>query len=188
MTNSAPTHVKDYSIENSKGSVNAEGVEKMTIMIRKEDGSYEKFHRHMIVESLEAVGLDRKTAKRLAKGIDEHPGLSEHEIKSRLFEELDKIDPMLADRYYMTKKVHVKSEHVQIDGSALLSDYLMEYLDLSRGGKMDLFHRDMDCTLRVYPLHFDHDDHETIFMSDHDIKRMNIKRGEQVAICRHRER
>jgi hypothetical protein len=159
----------------------------MTIIVKKEDGSYEKFHRNMIKESLEAVGVDSKTAKMLSKGIQEHKGITEHEIKSRIFDELDRIDPELADRYYVTKKVHVRKEHVQVDGSALLSQYLMDYLDLGRGEKMDVFHCDKDCTLRAYPIQFEHDDHETIFLSQHDIEKMSIKKRDQVAICKHRE-
>ncbi|MEA3558045.1 MAG: hypothetical protein U9R75_02215 [Candidatus Thermoplasmatota archaeon] len=159
----------------------------MWIIVTKEDGSFEKFNRSRMVESLEAIGVDRKTAKKISKGIDEHPRISVHEIKNKIFEVLDGIDPKLADRYYMTKKVHVKSKHVQTDGSAFLSEFLMEFIGVGRGEKLDLFHYDRDFTLRAYPLQFDHDDHETIFMSDHDRKIMNIKNGDQVGICKHRE-
>ncbi|MFW3146936.1 MAG: hypothetical protein ACMUIE_09015 [Thermoplasmatota archaeon] len=160
----------------------------MTIIVNKEDGSYQKFDRSKIVESLVAVGVDHKTAKKMAKEIHEHHGISEHEIKSKLFEMLDKLDPAIADRFYMTKKVHVRSDTMEVEGNALLSDFLMDYLDMRRGEKLDLFHLDKKCTLRAYPMRFEHDDHETVFLSHGDIHRMDIGKHDQVAICKHRER
>ncbi|MGA1793391.1 MAG: ATP cone domain-containing protein [Thermoplasmatota archaeon] len=159
----------------------------MTIYVTKEDGSFEKFKRSNIVQSLEAMGVDHKKAKELAKQVVEKQRMTEHEIKFMIFEMLDKIDPELADRYYMTKKVHVHNESMQVTGNALLSDFLMEYLDLRQGDRMDIFHGDKKTIMRAYELHFKHDDHETIFMSDHDMKLMDIRKGDQVGICKHHE-
>ncbi|MGA1872881.1 MAG: hypothetical protein ACMUHY_04355 [Thermoplasmatota archaeon] len=159
----------------------------MTIYVTKEDGSYEKFKRANIVHSLEAMGVDHKTAKKLAKEVHEKQRMTEHEIKYTIFNLLDNIDPALADRYYMTKKVHVRDEATRVDGSALLSDFLMGYLDIRPGEKMDVFHGEKKSVMRAYEVHFAHDDHDTIFMSEHDMRSMDIRRGDQVGICKHRE-
>ena len=157
----------------------------MTIHVVKEDGAIKKFRRSNIIESLEAIGVERKTAKELAKKVHEKQKIREHEIKFMVFGMLDEIDPTLADRYYMTTKVHVKNDASQVSGNALLSNFLMEYLDLRPGDKIDVFHGNKRSTIRSYRIQSPHDDHETILMSASDMKSMDIRSGDQAGICKH---
>ena len=157
----------------------------MTIYVVKEDGSFERFKRSNIKDSLEAMGLDNKTAKSISREIHERNRMSEHEIKTTIFNLLDEIDPDLADRYYLTKKVHVKEEGMQVSGTVLLSEFLMDCLDLGRGEKIDIFHGDKKSHLRAYGFKFKDDDNQTMFMSSRDMKSLDLKRGDQVGICKH---
>jgi hypothetical protein len=158
----------------------------MTIVVRKEDGTYQKFDRSNIVQSMEAVGVDRKTAKELAKQVHEKQAMTEHEIKSMVFSLLDNIDPTYADRYYVTKKVSVHREESQVNGIVLASEYLLGYLDAKWGDMVDVFHHDRKATMKVIATHAQHEDHEIVFMSDHDMKSLEIKKGDQIGICKHR--
>jgi arginine/ornithine N-succinyltransferase beta subunit len=159
----------------------------MTIVVRKEDGTYEKFNRSNIVQSLEAVGLDRKIAKELAKQVHEKQTMTEHEIKSIIFGLLDNIDPACAERYYFTKKVTVHKEESQVNGIVMASEYLLGFLDTKWGDMVDIFHTDKKATMKVIATHTQHEDHEIVFMSDHDMRSLEIKKGDQIGICKHRK-
>ena len=71
------------------------------------------------------MGLDHDIAKKIASTIKKHKGISEHEIKVQIFQQLDAIDKEIADKYMSTKKVHVKKESLQVDGNVLLPEFLM---------------------------------------------------------------
>lgn len=159
----------------------------MSIKVRKEDGSDEKFHRSNIVESLETVGLDHKTAKGIANQIEVHKGISEHEIKVKIFEILDEMDPKIADQYLVTKKVYVKSESFEVDGAVLASKILMEYLDLYNNEKVDIIHCQNRLTIRVHEKVDSIKELNVIYMSHHDMEKIEIKERSLVAICKHVE-
>jgi len=159
----------------------------MSVRVRKEDGSVEKFQRSKIIESLETMGLDHNIAKRIAKEVHEHDWISEHEIKVKVFSKLDQIDQGIADDYFTTHKVHVKSESISIAGNVLLPDHLMTLLDLRVGDKMDMIHHETHAVMRAYRIDSNKKDHDFIYISDADMKKMNIKNRDQVAICKHIE-
>jgi hypothetical protein len=156
-------------------------------MIRKDDGNLERFHRHDIVESLVSIGLEHKEAKEIAKKIKKHNGMTEHEIKVKIFDLLEEIDPNLADMYFRTKKVLVKHDLSRIPGYVLMPQYLMDYLDLQRGSKVDVIHTKTNGYLRAIDFHLVDEDHDTVFMSEQDMSKLDIKDGEMVAICKHNE-
>jgi hypothetical protein len=158
----------------------------MTIKVRKEDGSLEKFHRSYIVESLETLGMDRDSAKLIAGQIPADKDITEHEIKARIFRMLDEMDPELAEKYLVTKKVHVKSESFQIRGNLLVPTKIMEYLELRNGDKVSVIHCKDNCVLRAYEKSNSDNEHDVVFMSPDDMKNIEIKKGKQVAICKHR--
>jgi hypothetical protein len=159
----------------------------MSIKVKLEDGTDEKFHKKYIVESLEAIGLDHDNAKQIAKAVEKHKGISEHEIKVKVFDQLDKLDPVLADRYMRTKKVIVKSEASEVDGNALLPEFLMEYFELRNGDEIDVFHGNNFRTLRAIGMKdiYHHQDHNSIFISHKDMKMISAKENHQVAMCKH---
>lgn len=157
----------------------------MTVRVRREDGSVEKFQRSRIVESLETMGLDHKAAKRIAKEVHEHDWISEHEIKVKVFSKLDQIDSKMADEYFTTHKVHVKSETMQIAGNVLIPDHLMDLLEIRIGDKTDIIHHEKHEVMRAYRIESGKKDHDIIYMSDMDMKKINVKNHDQVAICKH---
>ncbi|MGA1822499.1 MAG: hypothetical protein ACMUIG_08225 [Thermoplasmatota archaeon] len=159
----------------------------MSVRVRKEDGTVEKFQRSKIVESLETMGLDHKTAKRIAKEVHEHDWISEHEIKVKVFGKLDQIDSRIADEYFSTHKVHVKSETMQMEGNVLIPDNLMDLLEIRVGDKMDMIHHEKHAVLRAYRIGAAKNDHDFIYMSEKDMRKMNIRNKDQVAICKHVE-
>jgi hypothetical protein len=153
----------------------------------KEDGTHEKFHRSYIVESLETIGMDHKTAKTIAERIEPHKGISEHEIKVSVFKILDEMDSKLADEYLVTKKVYVKSESFQVDGAVLVPKLLMEYLDLHSNDKVDVIHCHKRVTLRAHERSESEKQLNVIYMSEHDMKKLDSKNRSLVAICKHVE-
>ncbi len=159
----------------------------MSIKVRKEDGSEEKFHRSYIVESLETVGLDHKVAKDIANQIEVHKGISEHEIKVKIFKILDEMDPKIADEYLVTKKVYVKSESFEVDGVVLVPKRLMEYLDLRNNDKTDLIHCHDRLTLRAHEKVGSDKEMNVVYLSHHDMKKIETKDRSLVAICKHIE-
>ncbi len=161
----------------------------MSVKVKLEDGEMERFHRSYIVGSLETVGLDHITAKGIAKDIEKHKGMTEHDIKIKIFQKLDEIDPKIATKYKDTKKVRVSSESMQADGNALIPEFLMSYLELRNGDKIDVFHGNKNSLVRVNGLKdmYHHQDHNMIFLSDRDMKDIDIKERSLVAICKHQE-
>lgn len=160
----------------------------MTIKVRLEDGTEEKFSRSNIIGSLEAVGLDHKTAKQIAGNVEKHLGITEHEIKVKIFEKLDSIDSMIADDYMRTKKVHVNSETFGVKDNALLPGFLMEYLDLRNGDKVDVIHGDKRIIVHAFQVddkYHSNAHHDMIFLSKANIKEMKIKDKALVAVCKH---
>jgi hypothetical protein len=159
----------------------------MSVKVRLEDGSMEKFSKSNIIESLETIGLDHKSAKKIANEIEKHKGISEHEIKIKIFQILDSMDSEIADKYMKTKKVFVKSESMPVEGSVLIPEFLMDYLQLRYGDNIDLFHNEKSCILRSYGMKdiYHHQEHNTIFLSERDMIKMDIKENHQVAICKH---
>lgn len=160
----------------------------MTVRIRLEDGSDDKFRRSDIIESLETVGLDHRRAKMIAGEVEKHRGITEHEIKVKIFQKLDSIDSMLADDYMKTKKVHVSNESLGIKNSALLPQFLMEYLDIKNGDKIDVIHGDHRVVMtarRIDDNYHKNLHHDQIFLSDRDMKDLKVKGHSRVAICKH---
>ena len=95
----------------------------------------------------------------------------------------------MANIYMTTKKVHVKSESMQMKGRVLLPEFLMEYLQLRNGDKVDVIHTFKNAVLHAYELKdvYHHQDHDIIFMSEDDLKTIDAKEKDQVAICKHHE-
>jgi len=157
--------------------------------VKLEDGTLEKFHKSNIVDSLEAIGVDHISAKRIANEIKKHKGMSEHEIKVQVFQKLDMVNKEVANVYLATKKVHVKSETMKVKGHALLPEFLMSYLELRSGDKLDIIHGHKHIVLRSYELKdvYQHQDHDMIFMSEDDMNQIEAKEKDQVAICKHHE-
>ena len=162
------------------------GIE-LSVKVKLEDGSMEKFHKAYIIESLETVGLDHKSAKKIANEVEKHKGMTEHEIKVKIFQKLDMIDKEMANRYMETKKVHVKSEALQVMGNVLLPEFLMSYQELRSGEQIDVIHGDKNVVLRAYEMKdiHNHQDHNVIFMSDRDMGQIGINGNNQVGICKH---
>lgn len=161
----------------------------MSVKVRLEDGTLEKFHKSYIIESLETIGVDHVSAKRIANEIEKHKGITEHEIKVKVFQKLDMVNREIADKYMSTKKVHVHSETMQVKGNVLLPEFLMEYLELKNGDKIDIIHGSLHTILRAYELKdmYHHQDHDLIFMSEEDMSEIQVKEKNQVAICKHHE-
>ena len=159
----------------------------MSFKVRMENGSLEKFHRSYIIESLETIGMDHDEAKSIAKMIEPHKEMTQHEIKVKVFKFLDEMNHEMADTYLVTKKVHVKHGSFQVDGEALLPNSVMEYLDLQNGNKIDIIHCTKNCTLRAHQSNHSHDDGDIVFLSDHDMKKIDVKDKNLVAICKHIE-
>jgi len=157
----------------------------MTIKVRMENGSLEKFHRSYIVESLQTLGMDRDSARLIAEQIPGDKDITEHEIKARIFRMLDEMDSSLAEKYLVTKKVHVKSESFQIKGNLLVPIKIMEYLGLRSGDKVSVIHCKDNCILRAYEKSNSDHEHDVVFMSPDDMKNIEIKKGNQVAICKY---
>jgi hypothetical protein len=157
--------------------------------VKLEDGSLEKFHKSYIIESLEAIGVDHISAKRIANEIKKHKGMTEHEIKVAVFKKLDMVNSEIANKYLSTKKVHVKSDASHVKGNVLLPEFLMSYLELKNGDKIDICHVFKHITLRAYELKDvdNHQSHDLIFMSEDDMKLIDVKEKHQVAICKHHE-
>ncbi len=149
----------------------------------------EKFHKAYIVESLETMGVDRASAKNMASEIEKHKGMTEHEIKVKIFQKLNTVNMDLANKYMSTKKVHVKSEAMQVKGNVLLPEFIMTYIKIRNGDKIDVIHGYNNSVLRAYELKdiYHHQDHDIIFMSEKDMNQMEIKEKNQVAICKHHE-
>lgn len=160
----------------------------MSIKVRKEDGTEEKFHRSYIVESLETLGMDHKTAKNVASQIEAHKWISEHEIKVKVFKILDEMDPKLADQYLVTKKVYVKHETFQVDGEVLVPKTLMDYLDLRNGDKVDVIHCHNRDTYRAHEKSVEKKELNVVYMGKHDMKKLDVKDRSLVAICKHEEK
>jgi hypothetical protein len=152
-----------------------------------ENGSLEKFHRSYIMESLETIGMDHDEAKSISKMIEPHKEMTQHEIKVKVFKILDEMNHDLADRYLITKKVHVKHGSFQVDGEALLPSSIMDYLDLQTGNKIDLIHCSTNCTLRAHQKNDSEKDGDVVYLSDHDMKKIEVKGKTLVAICKHVE-
>lgn len=159
----------------------------MSFKVRMENGSLEKFNRSYIVESLETIGMDHEEAKNIAKLVKPHKEMTQHEIKVKVFKFLDEMDHALADKYLVTKKVHVKHGSFQVDGEALLPGSVMKYLDLQTGNKIDLIHCTDNCTLRAHERNHSEDDGDIVFLSEHDMKKITAKEKTLVAICKHVE-
>jgi hypothetical protein len=159
----------------------------MSFKVRMENGSLEKFHRSYIIESLETIGMDHEEAKSVAKMVKPHKEMTQHEIKVRVFKFLDEMNHELADKYLTTKKVHVKHGAFQVDGEALLPNSVMEYLDLQTGNKIDILHCHSNCTLRAHQKNNSEDDGDVVFLSEHDMKKIDVKDRKLVAICKHVE-
>jgi hypothetical protein len=160
----------------------------MTVRIRLEDGSDDKFRRSDIIESLETVGLDRKRAKMIASEVEKHKGITEHEIKVKIFQKLDSIDSMLADNYMKTKKVHISNESLGIKDHALIPGFLMEYLDIKTGDKIDVIHGDRKLIMAARGIDDSYHKnlhHDQIFLSQRDMKDLKVKQHSRVAICKH---
>ena len=159
----------------------------MSVKVKLEDGSEEKYHKGYIIESLETIGLDHATAKKIANEVEKHRGISEHEIKVKIFRILDSIDCNLADQYMRTKKVRVRSETMEIKGNALLPEFLMEYLGLRNGDEIDIIHGNSSSIIRAYGMTdtYHHQDHNSILMSHNDMKNIGVREQHQVAICKH---
>jgi hypothetical protein len=158
----------------------------MSIKVKLEDGEMEKFHRSYIVESLEAVGLDHHNAKEISKTIGKRDGMTEHDIKVKVYQKLDEIDSEIAERYLKTKKVRVKIESMQVMGHVMVPEFLMTFLELKHGDKIDIIHGEENQVLRVSGLHID-EEHNVILLSERDMKKLNVKEKGQVAICKHHE-
>jgi hypothetical protein len=159
----------------------------MSFKVRMENGSLEKFHRSYIMESLETIGMDHDEAKTISKMIEPHKDMTQHEIKVKVFKILDEMDHAMADKYLVTKKVHVKHGSFQVDGEALIPDSIMEYLDLQTGNKIDLIHCTSNCTLRAHQKDHSEDDGDVVFLSKHDMRKIEAKGKTLVAICKHVE-
>ena len=157
--------------------------------MKLEDGSTEKFHKSYIVESLEAIGVDHISAKRIANEIKKHKGMTEHEIKVQVFQKLDMVNKEIANVYLATKKVHVKSDASHVKGNVFLPEFLMSYLTLKNGDKIDVIHGFKNIVLRSHELKdlYHHQDHDMIFMSEDDMALIDAKEKDQVAICKHHE-
>ena len=161
----------------------------MSVKVKLEDGTLEKFHKSYIIESLETIGVDHKSAKKIASEIEKHKGITEHEIKVKIFQKLETMNKEFADKYMSTKKVHVKSEALQVTGNVLLPEFLMTYLELRYGDKIDVIHGYNNSVLRAYGLKniYHHQDNDIIFMSEKDMNKIEIVEKNQVAICKHHE-
>ena len=157
----------------------------MRVKVRLEDGTQEKFDRGKIVESLETVGLDRHTSKMIADQIIPHEGMTEHEIKVKVFRILDDIDPRFSDKYLRTKKVYIQKEQMDVIGNALLPRVVMEYLDLRNGEKVDIIHCEKNCTLKAFQIDDPEHAHDRVVVSHYDMDRMGLKPRSQIAICKH---
>lgn len=159
----------------------------MSYKVRMENGSLEKFHMSYIIESLETIGMDHEDAKEIAKMVEPHKEMTQHEIKVKVFKFLDKMDHELADKYLVTKKVHVRSESFQVVGEALLPRSVMDYLDLDNGNKISVIHCRKNCVLRAHHTTSPKNDGDIVYLSEHDMKNIDVKGRSLVAICKHIE-
>lgn len=150
-----------------------------------EDGTSEKFDRSKIVESLITVGMDRHSAKMIAGQIEPHPGITEHEIKVKVFRLLDGIDTNLSERYLKTKKVHVGRETMDMIGHIMVPQQVLDYLEINSGDKVDVIHCDRNCALRVHVINNPDQAHDTVLLSHYDMERMGLKNKALIAICKH---
>jgi len=156
----------------------------MSVKVILEDGSQEKYHKAYIIESLESVGLDHRTAKDIANEVKKHKGITEQEIKEQIFQILVKIDIGKANMFMKTKKVLVKKESMQVIGNVLLPEFLMKNQELRNGDRINIFHGENSTVLRAYGMtdQDNHQDHNTIFMSEKDMKGIDVQEKHQVAI------
>ena len=159
----------------------------MKAKVTLEDGTSESFDRSKIVESLATIGMDRHSAKMIAGHIEPHPGITEHEIKVKVFRLLDEIDPKLSERYLRTKKVHVSREAMDLIGHVMVPRMILDYLEMNSGDKMDIIHCDRNCTLKAHLISDSDHAHDTVLLSHFDMDRMGLKNKALVAICKHYE-
>ncbi|MDG6224231.1 MAG: hypothetical protein QCI82_01825 [Candidatus Thermoplasmatota archaeon] len=157
----------------------------MSDRVTLEDGTQERFRRKKIVESLKTVGLDSDSSNMIADMIDPHPGITEHEIKVKVFRLLDDMDQKIAERYLKTKKVHIQKEPMGYTGHVMIPKVVMDYLELRSGDMVDIIHCDKNCKLRAHQI--DARDNDRILVSPLDLEAMGIKNRSPIAICKHVE-
>ena len=63
----------------------------------------------------------------------------------------------------------------------------MEYLDLSNGNKIDIIHCKDNCVLRAHEKISSDGAGDVVYLSNHDMKNMDVKGKTLVAICKHVE-
>jgi len=152
-----------------------------------EDGTHERFDRSKIFKSLTTVGMDPHSARMISEQIEPHPGITEHEIKVKVFRLLDDIDPAVSERYLRTKKVYIRTESLDAPGHVMVPRAVLEYLEIKSGDKVDIIHCDRNCTLRAHEMEDRDHSHNTVLLSHYDMEKMGLKNKTMIAICKHHD-
>ncbi|MGA1866525.1 MAG: hypothetical protein ACMUFK_03555 [Thermoplasmatota archaeon] len=157
----------------------------MSKKIRKKNGRRERYRESKLVLSLVKAGLDKHTARSVAESLRVKNGMYTREIKCRIFDYLDEIDPEIAQRYFSTMGMKVTAETFDVNGYALMSPETMKDLEIRPGDTIDIFNGNRSETERVFPGKGIRKAGETLSISHHDMHNIGVHDGSRVAVRKH---
>lgn|GEM_PF-2196486 len=146
--------------------------------IQKNNGEYEEYDRGKLERSILNAGASPEIASKIPDRILPLIGLSTHDLRKRVAEELNRENPALSASYLSTRRLVVKQDENIKPGTAGLSEDLMTGLKTDPGAV--LFNRSGRLEVSLQLLH--EANAREVHLSKQDIERLKAKDGERVAI------
>lgn len=110
--------------------------------IKKWTGSSEPFDRTKLVHSLHAAGADEQVARTVANNITVKEGMSTHELRSQVAQELRKHDPETAEVYESTVRLAAKKAIDAARGTVQMAGETLARLKIKAGETIHIIHKD----------------------------------------------
>jgi hypothetical protein len=150
--------------------------------VTRGDGRKERFSRHKIAVSLEALGLDRRKALRIARSITYHKGITTEEIRFKVGYMLRRIDKKLSKRYLASRDLTPRENESGIWGKALMTEKDMERIDVRIGQEVEATDGEKSVTLRAYAIDDPYYKKGSVYISEHDLGMLHHGFGSRIML------
>lgn len=146
--------------------------------IQKKSGELQEFDRRKLEESIRQAGASPEVAKRVAEKIQPSEGMSTHELRWRVADELRNENIALSGAYMSARRLRVKAAKDLSAGVARLHTDHLRGLDSNPSAL--LAHGNNRAELRIEPA-TSVAAHE-VLLSHADLQRLAVQEGSRVAI------
>ncbi len=152
------------------------------VMVTKRDGSKQSFDVEKLARSVLDAGADEIIARRVASRVEPYDGITTSDIRERVLEGLEALDPMTGRMYRSSKRLAVRQDPSADKAVVRVPRAVLNELEAEPGDELDAINRGLRCTVTVREATEPTGEGRGLGLDPFDMKRLELEEGSPLVL------